>query len=656
MPYFPANRRLIEGSTTVPDRETIETTLHRVRSGELSPDAATELLLAAELGGDAAKAEGFESLASLIGRLGNPPAEIIETWCRQMRGIARKHEERTGNPLPSIDIEQWSITPAGQLIWQLETATTADTAEPPEAASLQVIDQFRKHLISDSASPKESANDEPPIASIEVTDDVSNRPIGAAETSAESPPQPNARRWSPVLRAGMWVGLLAVIAPIGWFAYRSLRGNSEMASNIDAAAPGLTSGALEILPEASDADPSIALETIDSLSVAELPIAESLEFDLTVPLEQLMPLAVESKLAANKDPDSVAQPSDGQQDPDAIPLLASDDDPDRDAPDESPQATRTATTSAVTLHGVDDAGEATQLPLAHLKGMKLEFPFAAPLELRGDESKWLIHDSRSGSPVASIQMDSGAALLRWTEEAKASAASSSLFHGRIRNGDDQAVYLRPQIEADPWPIRLDQADVLPIWNLQYPMPPRAARIEVGFELPEQIEQAWIEPIESDALRRCRGIAVLTPRDGETVSLGVRFDIRCSKKLTCRIRYAGRLDPSLPWQPVSVEMLEQLAGQLADQAAAVSAESSRLDRVYQIADTAGRRILRVKRDRTDQLAEMVAATSERVVELQKLIAALESSGRVKLRVWVEWPETTQDLLAMQQMEKEMEDGE
>jgi len=175
-------------------------------------------------------------------------------------------------------------------------------------------------------------------------------------------------------------------------------------------------------------------------------------------------------------------------------------------------------------------------------------------------------------------------------------------------------------------------------------------------LDPKLESDWswkFYSIEPESLRRTQGVAVLTPTDAETVSLGIRFDLRTSRKLTCRIRFAGRLDPSMPWQVVSISMLERFANQLIDQAAMVSAEAARLDRVYDLAGTADRRILRVKRDRNDTLGEMIASTTQRVGELQKLIAQLEAEGALKIRIWVEWPTMQQDLLTM---EEGMENGE
>ena len=183
---------------------------------------------------------------------------------------------------------------------------------------------------------------------------------------------------------------------------------------------------------------------------------------------------------------------------------------------------------------------------------------------------------------------------------------------------------------------------MPSWDLRHPIPPRVTRFSIDFDLPDEIEAGWIESMEPDSLRRSHGLAMLTLQDDDAVSLGIRFDIRCSRKLSCRLRFAGRLDASMPWQVVSVPRLEQYASQLTQQAIVVSNEAQRLDAVYEIAGSSGRRILRIKQKRNDALAEIIRVTSKRVAQLQTLMAMLEAGGTLSVRVWVEWPDTTQTL--------------
>ncbi len=277
--------------------------------------------------------------------------------------------------------------------------------------------------------------------------------------------------------------------------------------------------------------------------------------------------------------------------------------------------------------------------------LALDFPFDVPLTIGDHDGEWVIRDTRNDVPVATIRTASDGTHLQWSESASDSPLASVLLHGRLRSGDGRMSFLRPKIEADPWPLSLDQADVRPTWDLRRPLPPRVSRISVGYELPRDIELGWIEPLEETDVRRGRAMAVLTPVDGESVALGMRLDIRGGRKLSCRIRFAARLDPAMPWQVISHSTLLQCCDQLTLQAAVLSRETQRLAAVYQQADTLGRRVLRFKQERVKTQTESVREISSRVAELQSLIASLEADATIKLRVWVEWPDEQQTILEM-----------
>jgi hypothetical protein len=301
---------------------------------------------------------------------------------------------------------------------------------------------------------------------------------------------------------------------------------------------------------------------------------------------------------------------------------------------------------AVQLGQIEETDAVTELSESSLTGLELKFPFDVPLTMADDDSGWKIRDGRSDAIIATVTSGPGGTQLRWTESASRSSSASALTHGRITDAGGGTIFLRPSIEADPWLIRVDEPDVMPTWNLRFPIPPRVARISIEFDLPDEIEKAWIEPIAPESLRRTRGLAALRPKDDENGALGVRFDIRCSRTLSCRVRYAGRLDSSMPWQIVSAASLTQFADQLTHQAALVSKEATRLATVYELAGSEGKRILRVKRDQNDAQAEALRTASVRVAQLQTLIAGLEAEGSLRIRVWVDWPDAQQNLLTMQ----------
>ncbi|MGB7325860.1 MAG: hypothetical protein WBD31_13380, partial [Rubripirellula sp.] len=199
----------------------------------------------------------------------------------------------------------------------------------------------------------------------------------------------------------------------------------------------------------------------------------------------------------------------------------------------------------------------------------------------------------------------------------------------------------------PYRFSFETFDTMPTWNLRAPIPPSVSRISVDFDIPDDLEIGWVEPIEADAIRRSRGLAVLTSTDNEDVSLGIRFDIRCNRKLECRLRFAGRLDSSMPWNMVSNAGVEAFANQLAYQAGLVSNEAQRLSAVYEIARTStGRRVIKIKQSRNDALAEEIRTAAKRVAQLQSLMATIESTATLRVKVWVDWPDTEQTILTME----------
>jgi len=650
------------GREAVPDRETIETALQRVQSGELSPAEAASLILAEEVreltSGDAQN----ESLASLVHRLGTPPPDIVEAWCQQLGDIASEHEHETGESLPAFDLNQWSITPQGDLAWQGRRFGNSGVRTKPSRVSLGRIDEFRSQLVPNRRLAPEASGFSDAVAPSAAV--IKQQGTSRPTTKVEQQPH---RRMGPTARRALFIAVLLVcVSIVVSILYSASRGNVEPIANIDAPAafavdlapsppsipnpPGTDPGAADSPVTAETVE---TLETFESLTEAELSSLEAaaVEMKPSFSLDDLLPPAAsfvpqlnasdETNRSSRSDGGPIAKDSETPG-ADSVAQAMVDDDA---SPSESPQQTRTSTVMSVELHPLDQTAEPTSLSESNLTGLKLDFPFDVPLTFSGDDSNWEIRDARQETSVASITPGPDGLGLTWSARAQHSPSASALAHGRITDRGGSTIFLRPIIEANPWPMRFDVPDIMPTWNLRYPIPPRAARIAVVLEIPDELEQGWMEPIPPESLRRTRGVVVLTPKDGETVSLGVRFDIRCSRKLTCRIRFAGRLDPSMPWQIVSNSMLAQFADQLAQQAVVASNEASRLAAVYELAGTSGRRILRVKRDRNDAQADLIRTASQRVAELQTLMAALEAEGLLKIRIWVEWPEAQQNLLTM-----------
>lgn len=646
------------------DREAILSALQRVQSGEISPEEATEQLLVAD---------HVESLESIIGRLGRPPEDVIVQWCDQLRSIACLHESESEQPLPEIELDQWTIDSDGKLLWRGRRYQVSGEDAQASQTSLDRIQSFQSRWVADQTVDPDQPTVDPNVVS-QANSDVPN--ISAADSDeqtavARAKPIPVRSRRNTIGALASVTLFLIASAFVLFQASRSEPTSlvqqqetttesrnrvTESPANSDPNRPSTEQVGTDP-DDLIETDPSIALETFELTPGLE---ADSLASELSVTLDGLLPpidgLDSPEPTEPPTDTDSASPAQSADSDPAAtddststgkMPGLADAQlDDDQPAPEESPQETQESTVMAVRLAEVGDVDKVISLADRPLNGLKIDFPIDLPLEIKGEKPSWTIEDTRSNVSLAAIHSSPDGTELSWSERAKQSPNVSALAHGRITDNSGSTIFLRPTIESDRWQFRFDRPDVMPTWNLGDPIPPQVARLAIDFDLPDDIEFGWVEPVEPSELRRTRALAVITPEGNEDISLGVRFDIRCNRKLSCRIRFAARLDPSMNWQRVSTPSLERFSDQLTNHENAVSNESTRLANVYSMLNRkSSRRLIRAKQKHNKQLAEQVATAAQRVAQLQTLIAALETEGTIGFRVWVEWPDTEQEILSV-----------
>lgn len=325
-------------------------------------------------------------------------------------------------------------------------------------------------------------------------------------------------------------------------------------------------------------------------------------------------------------------------------------------PPEVVQPTRAGKDAAVELPAVDDPSATAILfsaPVA--KPLKLDFPLQTSLQLRADASGagWRVErlSAAADEPevLARLRRGERAVSLRWTAAAaEQPSMAHRLCHGRLTTGTGQHLYLRPTVTAAPVAVRLDQSDVRPTWDLQRAIPAGAARIAIELELPEGIQMTWMERPEETSPRRTRGIAVLSAEDAETVALAIRLDVRCRRHLSLRLRYAARLDRSMPWQIVSADGLNRLRDQLDDRLAGLDIRKSRAAALYRLAGSTEKRVLKARRDRIERAVQSHRQLAERLAELQSLAASVKSGASIHVELSVAWPgDATQTIFTTHQ---------
>jgi hypothetical protein len=204
------------------------------------------------------------------------------------------------------------------------------------------------------------------------------------------------------------------------------------------------------------------------------------------------------------------------------------------------------------------------------------------------------------------------------------------------------IYLRQRIEIEPVSVAFVGFESNIGWDLSHPLPPRSAAIDLALEVPPEIEVGWIEPIRGVAPRRARGLAVLSD-DGESAAIAIRLDVRCTRKLSIRIRHAGRLKPNLPWRPFSAATLEKTNRQAARRQLEFQTRLTTIRAAYDIADSAGRDRLRAQRDATESAIESTQRLSEALAKFQTLVRRVREQVKLRVELSASWPEGPQSIL-------------
>jgi hypothetical protein len=635
----------------VTDHQSIQKTVQQMADGKLTLEQATERLLA----GDWADVDPtetvqreteFESLADLIQRLGDPPADIIENWCQQLSTLLKSSPP----PIQNFDAADFYVTSEGRLCFRdgLPSPTTGSSFAAVDIE--RIVNAFRHQFLATQKLP----DPQPTVAPVSASSFRSHWIIAAGIVLCAG-----AIFW--IVRSNSTTTVAETDAATG----QSLARGTKASGNVFAQFPSTQDRRSSADDESFDTE--VQLETLQSLE--EISDEEISLMEATSPprfsLESLVPHVSGPDLVGSSDSPVENQRSGDAGDPSSNagaeigtttmqiagepdPKVLSDDSLDSKEPDEIEQRTNQVVSAAVTLPPVDQ----TDPIVIHNQfnrepsptELSLAFPYDVEVTIKPSGDLWTIIDGRSTDTIATLGQTDDDLTFAWTDRAASAPGSRSLHHGRLTTNDVSSFYLRPSIESDPWPIRLDQPDMRPTWDLQSPLPPSVTRLSVDFGLPEELEMTWVEPIPIDSPRRARGLAIMKPLDGESVDLAVKFDIRCSRKLSCRLRYAARLDSSMPWQLVSRPLLDQFSNQLATQAELVSREADRLQSVYEMAGTRGKRIIRIKQKHNDDLAATLRQFADRVAELQSLIAAVESNATLQFRVWIQWPESQQTVFS------------
>lgn len=742
----------------------LQKTLGEVRAGRLTPQQAAQRMLASEQSqnsaGESATAsktglpgkaelagnqtrdaittpriafENLESLQSLLQRLGRPPNDIIEVWCRQIESVALIHQSELGAPMGVIQPSDWKVDASGRLIWcdnhgrflqadshSLATASSTVVGElPPEVR--ERIDAFRaelKAVPSIHSEPAARVASQTSSSGKEQVDPPSSTVVNYGEVSRAEKKRQTAEKFAQALSERFGTPLESAVEPgrmlpeksvrperkFGWF-YKSLvvigfvglvglivnSSRDRLASTKESGNQKPEIESKQDVPTSSlsqgfDSNPNdrqtATIEPVElELFLSEDQGKETPESDFMVPIDSSAigpqingPTAIVTSSDSRKDDER--RRADLVSEIPAEPAVENSDETSavssilnmplvdlkavgRDAAkaeqenlkkeseeaESVPQPTRPELSNAIQLPPLDDDTAAVAIPLSDLRSAKLVFPGNMQISSQSSNNGMTILATGKKVPIASLRPSETGIEFRWTLQAKTTSLSPLLANGCLVSGD-QELFLRPVIQAAPIPLSLQRIELHPTWDLATAVPARSTRLGVELVTPDEIELAWLQPIDAKSTRRTIGRLVLQPTDGETIQVGLAMEIRCGKTLSCRIQCVGRLDPSDPWTPMSRPMIERYLDALNAGSEKLLHQKSLMATAYSDANTDLRRKLKPRKDFIDDELESFEEITERVGDMLKLMAQIERDVQVKIRVWVVWPdEKEQTLLEM-----------
>ncbi|MDV6032289.1 MAG: hypothetical protein F9B45_19820 [Phycisphaera sp. RhM] len=309
------------------------------------------------------------------------------------------------------------------------------------------------------------------------------------------------------------------------------------------------------------------------------------------------------------------------------------------------QPTRPSPDRFVELPPSGDSETETVIAPSAASVERIEFPSPNSITLSDaatDITRDLINQ-QNGNPIAQLIRTGPATVLRWSDNASRDGLSQKLLQGRLVLSDGQSVYLRPSIESDPYPLSLDPRRWRPSWPLGAPLPADVSRLELELSVPDSIDLAWHTPFDPAHPHHGSAIAILTPTDAETVAIAVKLDINCSRKLSCRMQFGGRLDPSLPWVPLSRESFAAENALWTETHRKLVMQRRMYKQSYSSANQMDRQMMRTRGQRIEADLERAEAILERLTLLGELAVRIEQHVKLHLHALVQWADAPQTLL-------------
>ena len=642
------------------------------------------------------------TLATILQDHGPPPRTVLDRWTDALTRNWTSHASGI-DPSEDVDLQAWRIDATGRLtsnpspahlsetyIAETDIAET-DPAGTDVVAVTQYVRRLRERIQSGESSSSTDPENEtapPPTRSIAAGPAPMQRPVTVAVGSAA-----------------------ALLLGLGWFVWSSQTSARRVATDTSDASMGRTAPAPSATrrnvgtPASPDADPgklttfdasiasadpsTVPLPELDAVTVPR-PVLElddpvdssgssdrepanepssandPLDADGSAALAAMM-RAVEMPQTGEKTSGAATAPSDPPPPPppvqsDIAPMVDLTSDQDRREPPAEKQATDPAPVQTLVVTAVDLPQPTDRdpvmidRPLHEITGIEFsgDQPPRVSIQTSGVEKTVVAPEG----VVAELSgTEAGGFAWRWTDLAADAKSVPSIFNARLTGGGPP-VYLRRPITGASYSPRFDQFDARPVWDVK--IAPRRGRSQVALRVtvPPPLELDWMDtqwPDESWSTDAGRGfdpaggraIAVITPGVEEESAMALRFDVRVGRRVSVRIRAAGRVATQNPWTLLSARGLDDAIAAQTRYAMLVSREAERLDRVdpiaYDIAGRLGKRIITEKIRRNDERIEQTRVVIERLQQLRGMMQSLQSGGGIGVTIHTEWPDARQLIL-------------
>ena len=668
-----------------PDRESVEAIVRAVADRRLTIDQAVAALAAnlaptepteptrpirskrrpgvsatrpGERGGERARrpshaigpSDAHETLASLLGRLGDPPVDVAKRWNRSLRCEPDSHAEfggRTPLTWDRLDPHDWGVTPDGRLAPARPTRPSPNA--PDKKRSRKEINPVRlpapaTRSMSAPRGKNRTRFRRQSLTPVAIAAAVS---VGLWFAAARRPPNPGTPNPGTPLAGAPDAGPPGLERTVG-------RGSGRAGDRSGQDRPTLTdrlttseaddngigapvSSALRLAEHSEDPHELGGPAGIDGLpgidglaGIANGETAwrtrdDSASTDLTAEVGPGEPETAGATISGATISSAVAAG------PVAAGPVAADPAVDADPAVADPVGKRLAITPP-------SAGAEIVLFEADSDELSLEFPFATTLRLRGDDrrSGWRLVDGDDPRPIATIRVRDGMMRWIWQDSALSSDAARTIAHGRFRTGGT-IHYVRPVISAEPVPISLGLARQPPSWDLSPPIRPSLARVRVQIEVPEDVGYEWVRPLPDGLSRRSSGLVRFEVAGDQQVSLAAEIRPAWGRRFRLEVRFAARSDPAGPWQIVTAAGLEATRDRLAEESAGSAVRMAAIDAAYARAGSAERTRMRPTRDAIRRLREAQSEQIRRLQVLETLLQRLQADGTLTPFLDIAWPD-------------------